>query len=103
MMSYVLDDYGENLLKVSSDSTKKEKVPERTFIWSNVIKVEKSKGDDSRSFGPIKKNKRGEVVKNLNSFKNKISKVLRNGDYLMIKGSNATGLSNLSKKFIRGY
>ena len=43
MMKYVLDDYGENSLKVSSDSTKKAKVIERTFIWSNVIKVEKNK------------------------------------------------------------
>ena len=43
MMKYVLDDYGENLLKVSSESTKKVKVNERSFIWSNVIKVEKNK------------------------------------------------------------
>ena len=43
MMKYVLDDYGENLLKVSSNSTKKVKVNERSFRWSNVIKVEKNK------------------------------------------------------------
>ena len=50
----------------------------------------------------LKKNKRGEVVKNLNSFKNKISKVLRNGDFLMIKGSNATKLHEISKEFLGG-
>jgi len=50
----------------------------------------------------LKKNKRGEVVKDLKSFKNKISKVLRNGDFLMIKGSNATKLHEVSRGFIGG-
>ena len=31
-------------------------------LGANVIKVEKSKGDDSRSFGPIKKNKSGYFI-----------------------------------------
>ena len=48
----------------------------------------------------LKKNKRGEIVKDLKLFQNKISKVLRNGDYLMIKGSNATKLHEVSRKFI---
>ena len=41
-------------------------------------------------------------MKDLKSFKNKISKVLRNGDFLMIKGSNATKLHEVSKGFIGG-
>ena len=44
--------------------------------------------------------KKGEIVEDLKSFKNKISKVLRNGDFLMIKGSNATKLHEVSRKFI---
>jgi len=48
----------------------------------------------------LKKNKKGEIVKDLKSFDYKISKVLRNGDFLMIKGSNATKLHEISKKFI---
>ena len=31
-----------------------------------------------------------------------LSKIISNNDYLMIKGSNATGLNNFSKKMIRG-
>ena len=31
-------------------------------LGANVIKVEKNKGDDSRSFGPIKKNKSGYFI-----------------------------------------
>ena len=50
----------------------------------------------------LKKHKRGEVVKNLKLFKSNIAKVLRNGDFLMIKGSNATKLHEVSKGFMRG-
>ena len=49
----------------------------------------------------LKENKKGEVVKNLRLFKNKITKVIKNGDFLMIKGSNATKVHELSKEFIR--
>ena len=31
-----------------------------------------------------------------------LSKIISNNDYLMIKGSNATGLNNFCKKLIRG-
>ena len=48
----------------------------------------------------IRKQKRGEVIKDLKSFSGKISNILNNGDYLMIKGSNATGLHKVSKDFI---
>ena len=48
----------------------------------------------------ISKKKRGEVIKDLKSFSGKISNILNNGDYLMIKGSNATGLHKVSEDFI---
>ena len=50
----------------------------------------------------LKKNKKGAVVKDLKLFKNQILKILRNGDFLMIKGSNATNLHNFSKGFAGG-
>ncbi len=50
----------------------------------------------------LKKHKRGEVIKNLKLFKSRIAKVLRNGDFLMIKGSNATKLHEVSKGFMGG-
>jgi len=31
-----------------------------------------------------------------------LSKIISNNDYLMIKGSNATGLNDFSKKMIKG-
>ncbi len=65
----------------------------KTFVFGN-------KALETYKF--LKKNKRGDVVKDLKSFKNKISKVLKNGDFLMIKGSNATKLHEVSKEFIGG-
>jgi len=66
---------------------------DKTFVYGN-------KALETYKF--LKKHKKGEVVKDLKSFKNKISKVLRNGDFLMIKGSNATKLYEVSKEFIGG-
>ena len=50
------------------------------------------------TFKFLKKNKKGEIIKDLKFFDNKINKLLKNGDYLMIKGSNATKLHEISKK-----
>tara|TARA_B100002052_G_scaffold258791_1_gene250977 strand:+ start:5179 stop:8022 length:2844 start_codon:yes stop_codon:yes gene_type:complete len=50
----------------------------------------------------LKKNKKGEVVRDLKSFTNEILKFIKNGDFLMIKGSNATKLYELSNRFLGG-
>ena len=54
------------------------------------------------TFRFLKKHKKGEVVKNLKLFESKIAGVLKNGDFLMIKGSNATRLHEVSKRFMKG-
>ncbi len=65
---------------------------DKTFVYGNKAFV---------TYKFLKKRKKGEVVKNLKSFKSKIKKIMKNGDYLMIKGSNATKLHNLSKELIK--
>jgi murE/murF fusion protein len=40
----------------------------------------------------VVKNKKGSILENLTDFENFIKKILNSGDYLMIKGSNSTGL-----------
>ena len=50
----------------------------------------------------LNKNKKGVVLNNLSSFDDKISKLLKNGDFLMIKASNAMKLHKLSKKLLEG-
>ena len=54
-----------------------------------------------RAYKFLRKNKRGEIVKDFESFDTMISKILENGDFLMIKGSNATKLHKISENFLR--
>jgi murE/murF fusion protein len=48
------------------------------------------------------KAKQGNILQNINDFDDIFSHLINKNDYLMIKGSNATGLSALSKKIITG-
>ena len=51
----------------------------------------------------ILKKKRGNIFQHNEDVDFTLNKIIANNDYLMIKGSNATGLNNLSKRLIRGY
>ena len=44
----------------------------------------------------------GNILQNEEDIDLSLSKMIANNDYLMIKGSNATGLNNFSKKMIKG-
>jgi len=48
------------------------------------------------------KNKQGNILQNKSDFDDVFSNIIKKNDYLMIKGSNATGLNKLSKNIIRG-
>ena len=49
------------------------------------------------------KSKQGNILQNLNDFDEVFSDIINKNDYLMIKGSNATGLNLLSKSIISGH
>ena len=51
----------------------------------------------------IHKNKRGNIFQHDEDVDFTLNHIIANNDYLMIKGSNATGLNNLSKRIIKGY
>ena len=48
------------------------------------------------------KAKQGNILQNINDFDAVFSNLINNNDYLMIKGSNATGLHKLSEQIITG-
>ena len=48
------------------------------------------------------KNKRGNILQNTEDIDSNLRSIISNNDYLMIKGSNATGLNNFSKNIIKG-
>ena len=51
----------------------------------------------------IHKNKRGNIFQQEADIDFTLNNIIANNDYLMIKGSNATGLNNFSRKMIKGY
>ena len=54
------------------------------------------------TFKKINKDKRGIALKNDSQLNDLITKNLNNGDYLMVKGSNSTGLFNFISKLKKG-
>jgi len=50
-----------------------------------------------------KKNKRGNILQYKNDFDEIFSNIIKKGDYLMIKGSNSTGLKNISTQIKKGF
>ena len=62
------------------------------------------KGDKTLiTFKNIKKNKRGNIFQQDTDVDFTLKNIIANNDYLMIKGSNATGLHKLSKRIIKGF
>ena len=62
------------------------------------------KGDKTLdTFKKIHKHKRGNIFQQDEDIDFTLNNIISNNDYLMIKGSNATGLNNFCKKMIRGY
>ena len=61
-------------------------------------------GDKSLvTYKNISKNKRGNIFQQNEDVDFTLNKIIANNDYLMIKGSNATGLNDLSKRIIKGH
>ena len=75
---------------------------------SNVIN--KSNVDKTFTFGQkvlitykyLDKQKQGNILQNLSDLDQLFKNIIQNNDYLMIKGSNATGVSKFSKTIING-
>ena len=53
-------------------------------------------------FNTLDKSKRGIIIKNKSQIIDLIKNVLNNNDYLMIKGSNSTGLNSLTNQIKKG-
>ena len=54
------------------------------------------------TFNKIRTQKKGRILNRTNDIYNLLKNDLNNGDYLMIKGSNSTGLNKLISKIKRG-
>ena len=66
---------------------------DKVFVYGKYIK---------ETFNYLTANKKGKIFKKLNEAYSHFGKNLHNNDLLMVKGSNATGLSQFSKNIKRG-
>ena len=66
---------------------------DKVFVYGKHIK---------ETFNYLVKNKKGKIFSNLAEANEHISKIIKNNDLLMIKGSNATGLNQFSKSIKKG-
>ena len=66
---------------------------DKLFIHGNYI---------MDTYKKVKKVKRGNILQCKADFRNLILPIIQKNDYLMIKGSNATGLNKLTKKLYKG-
>ena len=55
-----------------------------------------------KTYQSTNKIKRGNILQSLQDFDEVFSNVIKKNDYLMIKGSNSTGLNKLSNRIIKG-
>ena len=54
------------------------------------------------TFNKIRPQKRGKILYSIKDVSNFLNNDIKDGEYLMIKGSNSTGLNNISKKLRLG-
>ena len=69
---------------------------------TNIDKVFVCGQHIKETFNHLSIKKKGVVFKNIKEAYSYFSKILRNNDLLMVKGSNATGLNKFSKNIKRG-
>ncbi len=82
------DFYHKSLSKIINNSN-----IDKLFVYGEKV---------LKTYKYISKKKQGNILQDKNDFDDVFSNVLKKDDYLMIKGSNATGLNKISYKIIKG-
>ncbi len=91
-----------DMLELGAKSKKYHEELSKVINNSDIDKVFVKGKKSIFTYKHLKKGKRGNILQNEEDIEIILEKMISNNDYLMIKGSNATGLHNFSKKMIRG-
>ena len=91
-----------DMLELGSKSKKYHEELFKVINNSDIDKVFIKGKETIFTYKHLNKEKRGNILQNNEDIDLSLSKMISNNDYLMIKGSNATGLSDFSKKMIKG-
>jgi len=90
------------MLELGSKSKKYHEELSKVINKSDIDKVFIKGKKAIFTYKRLKKNKRGNILQSIEDIDTSLDKMISNNDYLMIKGSNATGLNDFSKKMVRG-
>ena len=90
------------MLELGKKSDSLHKDLSKVINNSDIDKVFIKGNKTLTTYKNIKKNKRGNIFQHEEDVDFTLNNIIANNDYLMIKGSNATGLNNLSKRIIKG-
>ena len=91
-----------DMLELGPKSKKYHKELSKVINKSDIDKVFVKGKKTIFTYKHLNKSKRGNILQNNEDIDFSLSEMISNNDYLMIKGSNATGLNNFSKKMIKG-
>ena len=91
-----------DMLELGSKSKKFHEELSKVINNSDIDKVFIKGKKTLFTYKYINKEKRGNILQNNEDIDFSLNKMISNNDYLMIKGSNATGLNKVSKKMIKG-
>ena len=91
-----------DMLELGLKSEKYHKDLSKVINNSDIDKVFVKGKKTIFTYKHLSKNKRGNILQNNEDIDISLSEMISNNDYLMIKGSNATGLNDFSKKMIKG-
>ena len=86
-----------DMLELGSDSINHHKSIAKIINKLDIDKVHIYGNHVKKTYEGIKKNKQGMILNNLSKINDLINKKLKTNDYLMIKGSNSTGLFKQSQ------
>ncbi len=86
-----------DMLELGRNSINHHKSVAKIINKLNIDKVHIYGDDIKKTYEKLKKNKKGLVLSNLSKLTDLIDNRLNNNDYLMIKGSNSTGLFQQSQ------
>ena len=92
-----------DMLELGKKSGKLHKNISKVINNSDIDKVFIKGNKTLITYKNINKNKRGNIFQVDEDIDFTLNNIISDNDYLMIKGSNATGLNNISKKMIKGY
>ncbi len=91
-----------DMLELGHKSRKYHEEISKVINNSDIDKVFVKGKQTIFTFKNLNKNKRGNILQNTEDIDLNLRSIISNNDYLMIKGSNATGLNNFSKNIIKG-